>query len=244
MRRYLLLAAVALLATARTTHAQIFVSEPSARPSRGGWGFDISLQYAQPVHGFADNIRQAWGVNSSLSHHFRAVPAIGLRGDVSYLNYGNERQRVPLSNTVNRVLVQMNTSNNIVVVSGGPELAVPSGPVRPYVHGFAGYSYFFTQSSVGDDNNGGSFASTTNYDDGGLAVGAGGGLRVPLSTRRTDVAIDAGARFTRNGERSYLRSGDIIDEADGSLTFTPRFSDADYWTYYLGVSLTFGRRRR
>ena len=241
MRASLLLALV--LASSQAADAQILMAQPDPRSSRGPWGFDIAAQYAQTVHGFADNVRDAWGVNSSLSHHFSAIPAIGLRADVSFLNYGNERQDVPLSSTINRVFVEMNTSNNIVVFSGGPELAVPSGPVRPYVHGFAGYSYFFTQSSVGDDDGGGSFASSTNYDDGGFAAGGGGGLRIPFTTRRTAVSIDGGARFTRNGSRSYLRSGDIIDLADGSFTFTPRETDADYWTYYLGVSVSFGRRR-
>ncbi|HYC51319.1 MAG TPA: hypothetical protein VEB19_09455 [Gemmatimonadaceae bacterium] len=243
MSRFLLLSAIALVAAAPAADAQIFMSQRPAA-NRGAWGFDIALQYAQPVHGFASNVERAWGIGSSLHHHFAAVPFLGLRGDFSYLNYGNERQRVPLSSTVNRVFVEMNTSNNIVFVGGGPELAVPQGPVRPYIHGFAGYSYFFTQSSAGDDNGGGSFASTTNYDDGGFASGGGAGIRIPLQTRRTSVAIDGGARFTRNGERSYLRTGDIIDQPDGSLTFTPRFTEADYWTYYLGASITLGRSRR
>ena len=241
MRRHLLVLS-ALLGLSAPAHAQIFAVEP-ARAARSGWGFDLAFQVAQPVREFADNVDVAFGVGSSLRHHFRWFTPLGLRGDFAYLNYGNERQRVPLSSTVNRVLVEMNTSNNILVVSGGPELAAMSGPVRPYVHAFAGYSYFFTESSAGDDDGGGVFARSTNYDDGGLATGGGGGLRIPLRVRSTDVAIDGGARFTRNGVRSYLRNGDIIDQPDGTLAFTPRVTNADFWTYYVGVSFTFGRRR-
>jgi hypothetical protein len=223
--------------------AQIFATGP-ARDSRSGWGLDIALQVAQPIDELAANIGHAVGIGSTVHHHFRAFRPLGIRGDLAYLNYGNERQRVPLSSTVNRVHVEMNTSNNILLLSAGPELAVPGGPVRPYIHGFVGYSYFFTQSSAGDDNGGGAFATTTNFDDGGLASGGGAGVRIPVRARRTEISIDGGARFTRNGTREYLRSGDIVDNADGTLSFNSRVSEADFWLYYLGVSLSFGRSRR
>lgn len=243
MRRIALLALVVAATASSTASAQIFATEPGARSTRNGWGLDIAVQVAQPVHEFAENIDVAFGVGSSIRHHFSWFRPLGIRGDFAMLNYGNERQRVPLSNTVNRVTVEMNTSNNILMVGGGPELAVMQGPVRPYAHGFIGYSYFFTESSAGNDNGGGTFARSTNFSDGGLATGGGAGIRVPLRARMTEVSIDGGARFTRNGVRSYLRRGDVIDLPDGSLQFTPRVTHADFWVYYLGISLDFGRRR-
>jgi hypothetical protein len=237
-----IVAAILAIATANASAAQIFAVEPGTSP-RSGWGLDIAVQVAQPVHGFADNVNNAFGVGSSVRHHFSWFRPLGLRGDFAILNYGNERQRVPLSGTVNRVTVEMNTSNNILLVGGGPELAVMQGSFRPYAHGFLGYSHFFTESSAGDDNGGGAFARSTNFSDGGLATGGGAGIRMPLRTRRTEVSIDGGARFLRNGVRTYLRRGDVIDLPDGSLAFTPRTTNADFWVYYLGISLDFGRRR-
>lgn len=234
---------VLMLATASSASAQIFAVEPQARSTRNGWGLDVAVQVARPVHEFAENVDVAFGVGSSLRHHFSWFRPLGIRGDFAMMNYGNERQRVPLSSTVNRVTVEMNTSNNILLVGGGPELAVMHGPVRPYVHGFVGYSYFFTESSAGDDDGGGTFARSTNFSDGGLATGGGAGIRAPLRARTTEISIDGGARFTRNGVRSYLRRGDVTDLPDGSLQFTPRVTNADFWTYYLGISLDFGRRR-
>jgi hypothetical protein len=64
-----------------------------------------------------------------------------------------------------------------------------------------------------------------------------------LRARSTEISIDGGARFMRNGVRSYLSEGDVIDRADGTLDFTPRTTNADFWVYYLGISLDFGRRR-
>lgn len=244
MRRLSLVAAASVCAITsligtRPADAQIFMSESVSSP-RSGWGFDVGVQVAQPVGDFRTNVSHAWGIGSSVRHHFRWFNPLGIRGDFSFLNYGNERQRVPLSSTVNRVLVDMRTSNNIIVVSGGPELALMHGPLRPYVFGFVGYSYFYTESSAGDDDGGSAFARTTNFDDGGLATGGGGGLRIPFRARTTEVAVDAGARYTRNGVRSYLRSGDITDLPDGSL---PRTTEADFWQYYVGMSFSLGRRR-
>jgi len=191
---------------------------------------------AQPIGAFSSQIDRAWGAGASVHYRLPRLPLLGARADAAWLNYGNEHQRVPLSPTINRVDVDMNTANDIALITVGPELAVPRGPVRPYAFAFAGYSYFYTQSSVGGDNEGGAFASSTNYHDGGMASGWGGGLRVPLGVRSVNVAIDAGARITRNGTRSYLRRGDIIDLPDGSLLLNPRTTTADFWQYQIAVS--------
>ena len=238
MRRYILqgvvAAATAIIST--TASSQVFVVQPSSHRSVGPWMFDIGGQMAQPTGEFRSQIDRAWGVGGSVRHHFRGAPAFGIRGDITWLNYGNENKRVPLSPTINRVLVDMHTMNNIAVFTIGPELMVPRGPIRPYVYGFAGYSYFYTESSANDDNGGGSFASTTNFGDGGFASGFGGGVRIPIALKTVEAAVDGGARMTRNGTRNYLRRGDIIDQPDGTLLFTQRTTPADFWQFHLGVS--------
>jgi len=216
--------------------AQLFNVTPSGQRSTGRWLFDFGGQMAQPIGAFHGQVDRAWGVGGSVRHHFRWFAPLGVRGDVTWLNYGNENKDVPLSPTINRVLVDMRTMNNIALVTIGPELMVPRGPVRPYVYAFAGYSYFYTESSASDDNGGSSFASSTNFDDGGFASGWGGGVRIPIQFRTVEAALDGGARLTRNGTRTYLRRGDILDQPDGSLLFNPRTTPADFWQFHLGVS--------
>lgn len=234
--------ALGFLTVAGPMNAQIFVTE-SPRSSRGTWSFDLGGQMAQPVAEFRTNVNRAWGFGGSVKYQLPRFEALGFRADLTYLNYGNETKNVPLSSTVNRVRVDMRTSNNIVVVGVGPELMVPRGPVRPYVHGFAGFSYFYTESSADDEEYEGRIASTTNFDDGGFAVGGGGGLKIPLRFRSVDVSVDAGARYTKNGVRNYLIRGDIIDLPDGSLAFTPRVTPANFWQYHLGASFSPRSRR-
>jgi hypothetical protein len=233
---------IAMTLTAHSAHAQVEAPYEATRSSRGIWNVDIGAQAARPIGGFRTNVNAAWGMGAAVRHHFRWFEPLGLRGDVAILNYGNERQRVPVSPTINRVMVQMTTSNNIAVASAGPELMLRRGPIQPYVYGFAGYSYFWTQSSVGSDSDGEAFASSTNFGDGGLATGWGGGVSIPLRLRKVRLAIDAGGRRTENGTRSYLRRGDIIDQPDGSLQFNSRTTDADFWQFHLGASFSFTRR--
>jgi hypothetical protein len=242
MIRCLVFVAAATIATAGTAAAQILAFPNQAPESPGTWSFTVGGQMADPVGEFRENVGDAWGGGGTLRYLFRSVAPLGVRADVAFLNYGNETKRVPLSSTVNRVLIDMHTSNNIALITAGPELLLLRGPVTPYVYAFAGYSYFYTETDARDgDWEGGSFASTTNFDDGGLATGWGGGLRIPLHLRSVNASIDAGARLTKNGTREYLRRGDIIDVPDGFVT-TPRMTRADFRQYHLGVSFSWRRR--
>ena len=245
--RSTLLLAAATMTFAASAQAQIFMSqrEHRHRHSHGDWLIDLAPQFARPVGEFRTNVERAWGFGVAGRYSHERLGPLGVRVDAAFFNYGNERKEVPLSATVNRVMVDVNTANNIGLVTAGPELAIRSGAIRPYVFAFAGFSYLFTESTVGDDGDGdGGFASTTNFDDGGWATGWGGGLRIPLNLRKADVGIDLGARMTRNGTRSYLRRGDVIDQPDGTLQFNERRTNVDFVQYQLGVSFAPGERRR
>lgn len=244
MRRILTASLSLSLSAALPASAQIFHSAPADVTARGVWSFDVGGQMAQPIGDFRANVSRAWGAGAAVRYHFGRLRILGVRGDFGMLNYGNERKRVPLSTTLNRVIVEQNTSNNIALVTVGPELALQSGAVRPYVYGFGGWSHFYTESSANDDDGNYSFASSVNFSDGGGTAGWGGGLRIPFRARSTHVSLDAGARFTRNWTRSYLRPGDVQDLADGTLAFNERRTNADFWQLHLGASFTprrFGR---
>ena len=240
MRR---LIATVLLSAATRAEGQIFHSSELAG-SRGGWSFDVTGQMASPVGDFRSNVDRAWGGGLAVRYHFPTAPLLGLRADFGLLNYGNESKEVPLSATVNRVIIEQHTTNNIGLITFGPELAAQSGIVRPYVYGFGGWSVFYTESSANDEEGGYAFASSVNFSDAGGAAGWGGGLRIPLRLRTSDVSIDGGARYTRNWTRSYLRPGDVLDQPDGSLLFNTRRTSADFWQVHLGASFSPRQNRR
>jgi hypothetical protein len=227
IRHCLPAACIVLVVSTSSAGAQVFV-EPATREPIGAWMFDVAGQLARPVGAFGTQIDRAWGVGGSVRHHFRSFTPLGVRADVAWLNYGNEKKRVPLSPTLNRVVIDMRTTNNIALVTGGPELMLTKGPIRPYIYAFAGFSYFYTESSANEDNGGNTFARSTNFDDSGLTTGWGTGLRLPITIRSVEAAVDAGARLTRNGTRTYLRRGDIVDRPDGTLQLNSRTTPADF----------------
>jgi len=197
-----------------------------------------ALFIAQPVGEFDDYVDVGFGLGGHLLVRLDPAGVVSLRVDGGFVNYGRESKRVCLSQTVGcRILVDLVTSNNILFGSIGPQLAVPSGPVRPYVNGGIGLSYFATTSSVsGTSSSEDDFARTTNFDDVTLAWSAGGGLYIPLRIGATSLSIDLGARYLLNGEVEYLREGDIEDHPDGSITLHPTRSEANLLVWQIGVS--------
>lgn len=200
-------------------------------PLRGG----IVGIYGAPIGEFRDFVDQGWGVGIHGVLPLDAEGVIGLRADGAYLVYGHERKSACLSATVGcRIVVDVNTTNSIALAGLGPELSLPAGPIRPYVNARAGLAYIATTSSVQGTRTDEDFASTTNLDDVVFSWGAGGGLSVAFS--RT-VGLDLGVTWLDNGRARYLREGDIVDEPDGSIRFTPVRSDTDLVLFHVGLSV-------
>jgi hypothetical protein len=137
------------------------------------------------------------------------------------------------------------TSNNIFFLGVGPQLGVPTGRFRPYMHGFAGVTFLNTTSSVSGTRNGEGdpFASTTNKDDATFAYGGGTGVYIPLRGGYSPISIDLGLAYHRSGSASYLREGDIDDLPDGSIRINPVESRTDLLNLHIGVSVGIPNRR-
>lgn len=248
MRSRLLLIAAATAAAALAAHPALaqhrhhhdddydYEYDDDSRLPRSYLGGE--LMAASPQGEFRDYVNSGWG--GGLHYLLRADRDgwLALRVDASLLNYGHERQRVPLSSSVGgRIAVDLVTDNNIAFIGAGPQIGLPTGAVRPYVNGFAGVSYIFTESSVRGTSSGDTFASTTNFDDASFAYGGGGGLYIPLSRRRNPVSLDLGVTYRHNGSAEYLREGDIVDNPDGSITLFPVVSQTNLLTFHVGVSV-------
>ena len=230
------LSTVAALAAlgATTLSAQ---ASPAQRPNSNlprGYG-DINFAVARPLGDLDDFIGEGYGVTGGFVWNLDRDRVFGIRAEGGFLQYGNERTGVCLVSC--RVPLDINTSNDIVFGGIGPQITVPSGPLRPYLNATAGLSYFFTHSSVSGDDDYNDVFDTTNYDDVVFALTGGGGFLIPLSMRRTPVLLDLGATFHRNGEATYLRKGSIKDFPDGSIRITPIRSEANFITYRIGVSI-------
>lgn len=223
----------------RDDHGRRFAQRPS------GAYAGASFNYARPQGEFSDYVEQGFGGDVHLLYQPAARGVLGLRLDAGFLTYGHERMRVPLSSTIGgRVLVDVNTSNNIAYVGVGPQIGLPDGRFRPYVGGFVGFTYLYTESSVEGRNDDHSFARTTNYDDATFSYGGRAGVYVPLRGGASPISLDLGAVYLNNGEAAYLREGDIVDDAHGSISFTPSRSDTDLLNFRVGATVGIPRSDR
>jgi opacity protein-like surface antigen len=232
------------LATAVAGAAPLAAQGVPAAPVRAH--AELSVMYAHPLGEFADQIERGFGLMIGSSVPVRPNSPLSLRVDAGVINYGNETREVCLSPTIGcRVRLDLTTSNNILVAGVGPQLALPGGPIRPYIHATAGLAYFGTTSSIRGLDDHRQIAQTTNHDDVTFSWGGGGGMRIALSSGAAPVLLDLGARYHNNGRVEYLRRGDITDLPDGSIVLNPQQSRADLVTFHVGASVGIrpGRQR-
>jgi hypothetical protein len=198
----------------------------------------VAPMYAQPKGEFHQNVRRGFGGGGGLLYRLDRSGFLSLRFDGSGFAYGREERTVPFSETVGgRVTVDVTTTNSFFTFSFGPELAVPRGPIRPYVNTAFSGLWLSTGSSVGgfqSSDGGQSSIGTTNFSDATRALILGGGVMVPL---KGIVSLDTGVRYHRGGQASYLQQGGIQDNPDGSITVAPLNSKTPYMVYLIGVRI-------
>jgi hypothetical protein len=206
----------------------------------GRLAVSINGLYAAPQDGFKQFVDNGWGIGGGLLVKLDPAGVLALRVDANWINYGNDRTRVPLSpNLGNLIYVDLNTTNNIFMGGVGLQLQAPSGPIRPYVGGTAGIGTFWTQTSVeGTDNDDQPFAQTTNQRDNTFAWSGVGGVTIPLTGTGT-VLADLGVTYQKNGDATYLPPGVVRDGNGDPVTREPVRSRTDMFIYRLGVRIGF-----
>lgn len=202
---------------------------------------DISIIVGLPQGEFESTVDNAGvGLNFFAGLGLGRTPiVIGLDG--GFLVYGFERRHEPFSTTIPDVTVRVETSNAIAMGHVLMRLQPPSGAVQPYLDGLFGLKYFFTETTIKDDNffEDEEIASTTNFDDAALSYGVGGGLDILLHRGRGPaVLINAGARYLFGGEAEYLQEGSI-ERRNGQVFFATDRSRTDLLLLQLGITLKF-----
>ncbi len=198
----------------------------------------LAVIQSRPLGEMARNINFGYGVDGAYLFRLDHAGMFSLRADVGIAQYGNYSKRVPLSSTIGgRVQVDVVTDNDVAALSFGPQLARPTGMIRPYVNAGVGAQFFFTDSHVNGTDGTSEFANTTNQHDWTPVWVAGGGVTVPVYQRRMHVLLDAGVQYLEGGHAKYLRPDSIHDFPDGHIEITPIESDTHMALVHVGVRI-------
>lgn len=212
-----------------------------------------ALAISSPRGEFDENTDTGFGFEGTYLRSITPNRVVGIGLSGAFLGYGSTSRRVPLSNTIPDILVDVETSNNTAFVLGVFEVRVP-GSVQPYLQAVGGGGFFYTTTSLEDTRNDQVILSDTNQSDATWVWGGGGGLRFrvweadPDPEReaarpggpRSRVYIDAGARYLKGNEVEYLKEGSLVTD-DGEFDIDPRLarSEIELVRYHVGVTVTF-----
>jgi len=200
-----------------------------------------------PQGGFGENVENTGlGGNFYFSYRFpRSFLSAGI--SFGFLIYGSERRAEPLSLTIPDLIVDVRTTNSILLCHLFLRLQPPRGRIRPYLDGLVGLNYLTTDTSIHEYNDwDDDHISSNNFNDLALSYGMGGGVMVSLvdfrragSGRRVlTLDLDIGVRYLKGGEAEYLKKGSVHRE-DGIVTYDVYRSRTDLLKVNIGFTFSF-----
>jgi hypothetical protein len=208
-------------------------------------GINLSLGF--PQEEFKENVDNAgFGLSGHFGYQIPHSPVL-VGTSLGFLIYGSETRREPLSTTIPDIVVDVETTNNILTGHLLLRVQPPmqTGIFRPYLEGLFGFHYLWTETKIQDWDDDDNEIGSKNHSDAAMSYGGGGGMMIRVYQRKKDnssgmfsVNINLGFRYLFGGEAEYLREGDIKRE-NGNVTFTPSKSTTDLLTTNLGVTFNF-----
>lgn len=186
---------------------------------------------------FAQYVDGGLGVGGAFLLSRSGSSALALRIEAGFVGYGRETKQVPFYGSGGRVLLDMTTSNDILLFGVGPQLMATSGAVRPYVAGTVGVAGFLTSTDLTGSGDTQSFGNTNNQGDATFAWTTSAGVFIPMQRGRNAWSFDIGATYHGNGTATYLRHGDILDNPTGPATLNPITSQTRFVSFRIGVRI-------
>src|SRR5262245_18211267 len=193
------------------------VSVAQAQP-RFQTSFSFSMGFPQGE--FADNVDSTgFGLNAGFNYRIGHSPVL-IGASFGFLQYGSTSRSAPFSPDIPEVIVDVNTSNNILAAHFlvRYELGKYDSRIRPFAGGLVGLHYLWTQAKVDNSNDD---IISTSFDDTTGSFVAGGGVLIGLHNPEVGpfrFDLELGARWLAGGNASYLTEGSIIHE-NGNVTY-------------------------
>lgn len=197
----------------------------------------IGFEYVHPVGNFSLNEGNGRGVTAHFVFGLDSAAKFGVRFDADYIDFGSHTRTFPFD------AVQQNTSNDVGVVTIGPQFSVRTGRFQPYINVGAGVAYFYSQKGFSTPAGGSELQGTTSYsgtNQVSLLYTGGAGLDIPVTVSGNEFAIDVGARFNSAKDAKYIP--DNNSHMPGNYGASPLYQHegvANFMGYHLGLSVRF-----
>ena len=222
---------------------------PAVLPAQSRFGGALAAVASQPLGEFRQNAKWGFGGDGAVTLAVDRRGILSLRAEGSLVGYSAGRsQFVAPVGFGAEALLEEEARNHISTWSVGPQLAVVTGPVRPYAAGTVGLSHFSTATTIRvprEETTTGqpvTLDERTNFSDTRRTVGGVGGVLVPLTALGLDfggAALDVGVRYQRNAHARFVRPGDVQLNQTTSPSITPSEGEANVLSYRLGVAARF-----
>ena len=220
---------------------------PLAAHAQTRYTVGLAGAYGQPLDEFADNVKRGFGLDGFGTLGLDSQGIFSLKAELGYIRYNRKSEPFLASTGFGYVELESETTSGVLMLGAGPQLTLPSGPLRPYLGGTIGFARFATNTGIVIP----SYASNsgqkeTLYDetvssDFILSLTASGGLRFELPFMGRGVLADLGVRWHRNGEAEYVSSEGVSYSGTGEPTITATRGEADFLVYRLGIVIPLGR---
>ena len=220
---------------------------PFAAQAQARYTVGLSGLYGQPLGPFADNVRHGFGLDGMGTIGLDTRGIFSLKAELGWIRLDSKSEPFIVNTGFEFLELESETTSGVLMLGAGPQLAVPFGPIRPYVGGSVGFARFATTTAIkisGDQTNTGqdeTIDDQTVSSDFILSLAASGGIRFALPFMGRGILGDLGVRWHRNGEAEYVSSEGVVYNGSGQPTITATRSDADFLVYRLGIVIPLGR---
>jgi hypothetical protein len=223
---------------------------PAVLPAQSRVGGALAVVASQPLGEFRQNARWGFGGDGAVTLAADRRGILSLRAEGSVVGYSAGRSQflAAVGSFGQQAVLEEEARNHIATFSVGPQLAVPTGRVRPYAAATVGLTYFSTATTIrvpGEETTTGqpiTLDQQTNFSHTGRTVGGVGGVLVPLTALGLNLGaamLDVGVRYQRNAHARFVRPGDVRLNETTAPSIATSEGEANVLSYRVGVAARF-----
>lgn len=206
-----------------------------------------------PQGEFKNNLnRNGYGINfEGFWTPPQSLFSIGI--NLGFLNYGSLTRREPFSYTIPDVTVNVTNTNNVINYHLTFLVKPNTSFIKPYIQGFFGGAYIFTETKIENRATTEEIASSTNFEDYAWNYGAAAGFLIDIYNSKQIIPDESGFTYESyyniklnlkvsylfGSEAEYLKEGSIRYLGSGQVAYDVLKSKTDLLGIHIGLLVNF-----